>query len=331
MVVKEHQTLSLPNTSKAHIITFFGGTLLSSIGSFAFTTGAMTFMVKGDFPVTYVGFWVGFCRLTGVISSLLFGDLADRYPARRFLVKTEIIALLLSIGLLTTWHGGRDSFSLFFLLSLIRAAILPLQQGARSKISKAIAGSEFTKNLRTAIWLNKATQGATVFSALICIYAAKALSFEYLIIFDGLTFFFSTILLLSLPDEIAAAPAVISGPSVVLSKLGALYRFNPRAALYDCLLCLAFTGVNLTVVRLAGPEKDMIPLLVALGGLCLWFAGPIACHSKFEKSHGLIWGLFGLSWGCFWIGSGRWSFACLLVPFILQRLTFFALRIDTPE
>lgn len=328
MIVKVRNLVSSDFQLKPIAITFFGGTLLSSIGSFAFTTGAMSFMVKAGYPLTYVGYWVGLSRLMGVVSGLLFGDSTDRFPARKFLILTEILALVISIGLLLLWQGGSSTFFGFFVLSLVRAAVLPLQQGARSKISKSIAGQEFAKNLKTAIWLNKATQGATVFSALICLYAIKALTFEWLIIFDGLTFLLSTLLLLALPDFITSSQVSATPVSSisVFSKLKYLYQFNRKAATLDFLLSLVFTGVNLTVVRLAGSQKEMIPLLVAVGGVCLWLAGPIAAHRNFEKFHGALWLLFGLSWATFGVGSGHWSFALLLIPFVLQRLSFFALN-----
>ena len=138
---------------------FFGGTLISSVGNFAFTLGAMSFMVKADYSLSQVGLWVGSSRMMTVVATLFFGGISDRAEPIKFLVITESLAFVISLALLSSWSKGPSWFPIFFSLSMARSLIIPLQSGTRSKISKLLSGNEFLHNLKTAILLNKTTQG----------------------------------------------------------------------------------------------------------------------------------------------------------------------------
>jgi MFS family permease len=309
-----------------HILLFYTGTLISNIGGFTFSISAMVYLAKANYSIGVIGLFIAISRLTGVLSNLIFGDLADRFSPKKYLIGAELFGLIMSAGILWAWQQGREMFSVFFFLAILRSGVLALQQGSRAKLTKSFSENNLSSQLRSAVWLNKVTQGASVFGALLSFFAVQTVSFDWIIGFDAATYLLNGILLLSIPDADPTWSAHTSLPTdSILSKFRMFYSCSPRVAKLDFLNYFALTGVNVWLVRVAGHNETWIPLLVGISGVTLWIGGLIArCH-YFNFIHEWIWISLAVGWAGIGLLTGHSSFVLVLIPFTLQRLAFWTL------
>lgn len=289
------QCLRSPGTVKG---LFLGATLLSSIGSLTFTICTVAFMLKAGYSLSTVGLTVGASRLFPLVANLVCGHLADHLPAKQLIYGSELLAGCCSLLILMSWNAGPTHFPLFLIATILRATVLAVQLGARTKISKLLSDASYQSNARQAIWLNKAMHGSTLFAAIIGWVAIKYLSLQVVIAFDAFTFLLGglVLLLIELPATERLTTVSFKITQVMkstLEKFKSLYQFSPRAAGLDLLLAVSMCGTVTLFGRLAGGHEEYIPLLLGSYGLAVWVAGYLERSLIVQKQHALIWLLLG--------------------------------------
>jgi hypothetical protein len=253
---------------RIHLL-FYLSTLLSSVGSMTFVVCLLVFLLKSGYSLAVAGAITGGNRLVPLVVNLLFGDAGDRVRANRLLIGTEVVAALLTGAMIVLWGHGQDAIALFVAASFLRASVVTLQMGARAKVSKLLSDSSYASNSKQAIWLNKTTQGATIFAGVIGWYAINNLSLEWVMAFDGLSYLFGGAIMLFVP----APPPSTQPRTSITAKFRALYTASPRAAVADVVLAMAAAGATSFSARLAGPDLSWAALLMSAYGVSVWVTG----------------------------------------------------------
>ena len=188
------------STSRGHNDAgrFFAGLLISSVGGMTFTIGLIVFMMRAGFDLFQVSIILGLSRLIPILVSTLLGDIADRTSAKRMVLFTELVAGFSSVGILWSWSRPGHAYLGLATMTVIRSVVLAIQSGSRNKLVKELSGDGYESNAKNAVYYNKATQGATLFAGLLAWLAFEYVNFEWVILFDGATFFLNGLLLLSL-------------------------------------------------------------------------------------------------------------------------------------
>jgi MFS family permease len=163
---------------------FYLGTLISSTGSITFNVCMAAFMIQNGFSLFKVSLILGGQRLLPLFISTLVGHVTDLWHPRKSVVITEICAAICSLGILWGWSLGESGYWFLLAFCLLRASVLSLQGGSRAKISKMLSEADYASNSKNAIWLNKATQGATLFAGVIGWTSFKYLSFSWAVVFE---------------------------------------------------------------------------------------------------------------------------------------------------
>ena len=267
--------------SKSFSSFFYGGALLSSIGSMTLTVSLIGFMLKNNFSLFEVGIVTGLSRLIPILVSTFFGQLADKWSPRSVIIFTEIGAALTSIGLFVGWQRGHDGYLLILAFMILRAVFVSFQTGSRSKIAKLLSQDTLASNAKNAIWLNKATQGATLFAGVLGLFAISFTNFESVILFDALTFIlngFIVFFLISYDEQSESG-----SKQTVIQKFYDLYQSNQRVAVLDLLLAVAMMGTSSIMARLAGSEEQWVSIFLISYGLSVWISGFTERTSFFNK------------------------------------------------
>jgi len=286
--------VTLDQTQKKEVILFYLGTFFSSIGSMTYLVCAMAFMIKAGLSTFEVGLFVGATRFFPILSTLLLGDISDRISPRKLIIVSEVLASIISLGLILAWTNISYSVIPFISLSMIRACILSIQAPSKSKIAKIIAGADYSKNSLTAIWLNKVTHGSALFAAIIGFVFVTKLTMVHVLAFDFLTFLINGIIVWKL--SIGSTKGSDSINFRFFEKFKYLYRYSQRAATLDILLALVMCGANLFSTRIAGTREELIPLFLGSYGLAVWTSGFLERWAPIRKAHISVWVVLGLSY-----------------------------------
>jgi MFS family permease len=244
---------------------FYMGTLLSSVGSMTFTVSLLAFMLKENFSLFQASLILGASRLIPILISKILGGKADEYSPKTVVLVTEIGTALSSIGILFSWLQGKDSYWLLFLFSVTRAMLMSFQNGSKSRVAREFADENYKSQSRHAIWLNKVTQGATLFAGILGWVAFRFLNFKTVIIFDAITFIINGIILFNL--SMHSEPTQSTNKASIFKKFHDLYKFNPRAATLYLVLALVIMGTSSFTARLSGTHQELISLLLISYGL----------------------------------------------------------------
>jgi MFS family permease len=256
----------------------------------------VAFLLKAGYGLEAVGALIGLARLIPVVSNVLIGQYADRFPARTLIVITEFVATLCTLFMLWSWSQGNNYFLLFASIGVLRSCVVAFQMNARAKITKLLSGESYIGNAKNAIRLNRVTQGATFVAGILGYLAIRFLSFEQVILFDGFSFLLGGIVIAILKfddDRIESRPAQ---DERFFAKFKLLYRFASRPALLDLGLAVVVAGSTSLLARIAGDNSALIPLLLASYGLAVWCAGSLEQMPWVKNSHASIWFLFAASW-----------------------------------
>jgi MFS family permease len=251
---------------------FYLGTLISSIGSFAFNVSMIAFMLKSGFELWNATAIIGLNRLlfAGVMTSI--GHITDRVSARSVVAVTEVIAAGTSLCLYLLWVGADTNYPLFAGLCIARGAVVSFQIGSRAKIAKLLSENSFAGNSKNAIWLNKATQGATLFGGVVGFVIIRYFDFKTAIVLDGLTFIANGFFTILLPDfNHVADPAQLHVSWH--QKFSNYFKFNKQAAILDVVLAVSMMGTVAFQSRMAGVTQSWNGLYLASFGLAVWVAG----------------------------------------------------------
>lgn len=255
---------------------FYAGVLVSSIGSSAFANALMAFLVLSHFPLAQASLIIGLQRILPTLGIAVFGQWTDRWSPRKTIVGAEIAAALVSVSLLVVWQGSATNILLLGGLCVVRASVVSFQIGSRAKISKSLSGSSFSGNSSHAMWLNKATQGAALFSGALAWVFVSYFSLEAAILFDLATFVVNGVIVFLLPKSLLPEVEKDAQPDqgeVWSSKFRDFVRLNPTAFLFDVVLFVSTGGLLSYCARLSGAEPQWMGLFLAAYGLSVWVAG----------------------------------------------------------
>ncbi|MBL7542829.1 MAG: hypothetical protein JNL11_03390 [Bdellovibrionaceae bacterium] len=314
---------------------FYFGTLISSVGSLTFNLCMIAFMLKAGFSLGEATLILGLQRLIPAVVVGIWGHITDRLSPRPTVIVVEILAALLSVGLLLLWKGADTPYALFAAVSVLRAIIAAFQAGSRVKITKLLADDSYASNSKHAIWFNKATQGATLFSGLTAVAFIKYLSFEAAIIFDAATFILNGIIIFLMPiggEQESTSSALASWHQ----KFSDYFKFNPKAAKLDLLLAIAMMGTVAFQARVAGLDQSWTALFSASYGLAVWSAGFWEKGGAARIPSSPFWILLGIAYimiGAYgqasWVTVGLFFLKDLTYWMVLHRISGH-IQTDTP-
>lgn len=315
---------------------FYLSTLISSIGSLTFNLCMIAFMLESGFNLGQATLILGLQRLISAVVVGIWGHFTDLLPPKRTVVIVEIIAAVFSVLLLLLWKGAETNYLAFAIISIIRTTVAAFQAGSRIKITKLISDDTYKSNSKHAIWFNKATQGATLFSGLTAVAFIKYLNFEAAIIFDAVTFILSGLIIFFLPVEIKKPEISIGeGPSWH-QKFSDYFKFNPLAAKLDLLLAASMMGTVAFQARVAGMDQTWTALFSAGYGVAVWSAGFLEKRWSLKISSVPFWILLGMAYlaiGFYgqanWLAAGLFLTKDLAYWMILHRISGH-IQTDTP-
>lgn len=273
---------------------FYLGTLISSVGSFSFNTAMIAFMLKSGFHLWNASLILGLNRLLYVLVMTSLGHLTDQISARKVVFVTEVVAAIASLCLYLLWSGTDTNYPLFALFCITRGAVVSFQTGSRSKIAKLMSDETYAQNSKNAIWLNKATQGATLFGGLIGYTIIKYFDFRVAIILDGLTFLTNGLFTLFLPSFDSKASDTNKQVSWHL-KFKDFFKFNKQAASLDVVLAVIMMGTVAFQSRMAGFDQSWVGIYLASFGLAVWVSGFLERGITSRVKTVPFWFLLGIS------------------------------------
>jgi MFS family permease len=331
--------LRLESRSQFVAFLFYLGTFISFLGSMTFTICLIAFMLRAGFTLFDASLIVGVGRLVPIFTSTLIGHKTDTLPAKTTVFITEIGGAIGSLGILWSWHQGKSGYWFLFGFSLMRSVLLSFQTGSLARIVKHFGQDRYQSQSRHAVWLNQATQGTLFFAGILGWIAIRHLSFNWVTLFDAVTYLLNGVVLVLLPmgklKQQEPAPAA-SGPSI-FKKFKDLYHYNARPALLDAALALVMMGTASFTARLAGPKQDWFSLFLISYGLSVWVSGYLEKKSLVHRRSSSIWITLGLSYALLGLypekGPITWSF-CFLKDLsywlLFHRITSY-IQMDTPS
>jgi hypothetical protein len=303
---------------------FYAATFVSSLGSLAFSIAAIPFLLQAGYDLGLVGFFVAAHRITPMIASLVFGDLVDRVEARKLLITSECLAVLLTCGV--AWAWLRQDFGYFTTFACVRASLVAVQVGARARMTRTLASKDSPSERGHVIWLNKFSHGSVLFAALLSWAAASADNFIAVIALDGLSYvaggFLMWFVRIAPPKQ---SPELKSWrPSFnLVSKFRALYAVAPKPALADLALAIVATGTMAMTARLAGDDSTRIPLYITAYGVAVWASGFIEKTAIAQRFFKLYW--YGIAIGMVMAFQCRISLVLSLAFVFLKDLSYWIL------
>ncbi len=272
-------------------VLFYGGTLLSSIGSMTFNVALMAFMITTGYSLLQVSLIIGLQRLLPAIAAFFLGDLTDRLPPRTVVLVTEVAAAIGTLGILWAWNLGPSGYSWLLGFCLVKSAGLQFQSSSRAVISKLLSTEQYSSNAKNAMWLNTSTQGATLFAGGLGFVAVKFLSLEWAIWFDMATFLVSGVCVafIRVGTRAQHAPQSSETSRSILAKFGDFYRFNPRSAVLDALLAVAMLGSASFRTRVAGDHQDWNPIFLLSYGIAVWLSKEVESSGALKARSTSLW------------------------------------------
>lgn len=252
---------------------FYFGMLISSVGSFAYGMSLIAFMLKSGFELWQASLIIGLTRFVPVVTTALWGHLTDVLPARKTVAVAEGIAGLTSAALLLIWSDANTNYPLLVVVCILRSIVVSFQTGSRGKITKLLSDDSYKANSRNAIWLNKATQGATLFGGLVAWIIIKHFTLQTAIVVDAVTFIINGGIAFMIPDFETKTSADATEKTSWIQKFRDFFNFNSRAAMLDAVLALSMMGTMAFMARMAGNDQSWTGLYLASFGLAVWISG----------------------------------------------------------
>ena len=319
---------------------FYSGTLISSIGSFTFNLCLIAFMVKAGFPLVNATLIFALQRIVPLLVIGSVGHLTDRFPGRPTVYVSEAIAGVASLGLLAIWNGLETNYLLLVSLCVIRSIVVAFQTGSKARITKELSDGSFKSNARNAIWFNKATQGAMLFSGVLSWIIIEKSSFQFAVLFDAVSFILNGVSVFFLPKSIASETidaAMSETKESWTKKYFDLFKYSRRAATLELLLGFIAMGTIAFLSRMAGQNQSWVGKYMAAYGLAVWVSGFLERKVTSKFSSAPYWILLGLSFLSLGI-IGTPSTTTLVISFI-KDLSFWVLlhrisshiQIDSPK
>ncbi|MEK6774181.1 MAG: hypothetical protein AABY64_09585 [Bdellovibrionota bacterium] len=137
-------------------LLFYLGTLISSVGSLAFTICLLAFMLKDGTELFYASLIIGLSRLIPVVISTLWGQAADQLPPKLTVLVTELLAATASFGILLSWNHGKGAYWLLLIFCVLKSSVVTFQAGSRAKpLTNPITGRAKLMNNRMQPQMNR--------------------------------------------------------------------------------------------------------------------------------------------------------------------------------
>lgn len=315
---------------------FYTGTLISSIGSFAFNLALIAFMLQSGFHLGHASLIIGLQRLVPVIVTGVWGHFTDNLPARMTVIVAEVIAAVSSIVLLAIWSDGSTNYALLATVCVVRAVVVSFQMGSRAKITKLLSDGTYAGNSKHAIWFNKATQGATLFGGLCGWVIIRHFNFQTAIIFDALTFLLNGFVVFLIPDLDGESQKTTECSVSWREKFRELFEYNKRAATLDIVLAVSMMGTVAFMSRMAGHDQSWTALYMASFGLAVWVAGFLERSISNKISSFPFWLVLGVSFTV--LGQLKTPSVLTLLVFFIKDLSYWTIlhrisshiQMDTP-
>ncbi len=207
---------------------------------------------------------IGFSRIIPVLISTFLGQLGDQWNPRQVLLFSEILAAFSSMGLWLGWGKGVDGYFLVLIFMVMRSVFVSFQAGSRAKIAKLLSEDTYQSNAKNAMWLNKATQGATLFAGALGWIAISYLDFTSVIVFDATTFLINGFIVYKL--VLFDKEKGVQTQQSIHQKFSDLYRFSRKAAVLDLFRKHSLKPVFLALKKRAslrdGGKGDFVSLKV---------------------------------------------------------------------
>lgn len=317
-------------------LLFYSGTLISSIGNLVFSICLLAFMLNSGYDLFSASLIIGLSRLIPVTIQTFWGQLADRLPPRKTIIVSEVIASVMSLGILLSWNHGKEAYWLLATFCVLKASVVAFQAGSRAKITKFLSDESYSSNAKNAVWYNKATQGATLFAGLFAFIIIGHFSFKVAVLIDMASFLINGIfLLLATVEDKPSSPTADKDP--FYKKFLDFYRYNPRAAVLDFFLCLSMMGTMSFMARLGGQDQKWNALFMAGYGFAVWFSGVVERGQYLKNYSKLIWiGLgasyiaLGLTPGGEWLTLSLSVFKDICFWLLFHRISTYV-QMDTPH
>lgn len=329
--------ITKPNiNSAATAPLFFFGTLISSVGSFAFNVSLIAFMLQSGFHLGEASVIIALQRFLPVLVNAAWGHLTDEFSPCLTISIAEGIAALTSVALILIWKNGDTNYLSLVFLCVIRSIVVSFQAGSRSKITKHFSDHTYLSNSRNSIWLNKATQGATLFGGLAGWILIHYFSFKVAVIFDAVTFFINGIIAFIIPNFQNLSEDFSKIRMTWHQKFKDLYSYNNRSAKLDILLLIPAMGTVAYMARLAGDNQSWIGIFMAGYGLAVWTSGYLERGITSKISAAPFWIIFSL---CFLVlGQFKGPGLLPLLILFIKDLSFWVIfhrisshmQMDTP-
>ncbi|PIU00986.1 MAG: hypothetical protein COT74_00295 [Bdellovibrionales bacterium CG10_big_fil_rev_8_21_14_0_10_45_34] len=252
-------------------VMFYSGILVSSVGTFAFNLALVAFMLKANFSLADATLILALQRFIPMLFTAAWGHLTDVIPPRRLIAFAEIFASMASVALYFVWQEANTNYLLLAILCVTRSIVVSFQIGSRNRINKFFSDDTYSGNARQAIWFNKATQGATLFSGLLAWFIISNFDLRFAIIVDAVSFIVNGIIAFMIPNiEFAQATKTISKWS---QKFRDLFTINRQAITLDMILVTSMMGTVAYTSRIAGNDQSWIGIYTVSYGLAVWVSG----------------------------------------------------------
>ncbi len=318
---------------------FYLGTLISSVGSLTFSVCLIAFMLQSGFELWQASLIVGFQRLIPVVATGIWGHLTDELKPQLTIFWCEIVAAFTSVALLIIWKANSTPYLMLLALCVARAVIVSFQTGSRTKLAKALSDDSYSSNSKNAIWFNKATQGATLFSGLIAWFIIQHSNFEMAVLLDFATFALNGLIVFKLPIASVETDKSVADTKPTASwrqKFKDLYHYNPKAATLDLILAVCMMGTMAFMSRAAQSDQTWIGKYMASFGLAVWVAGFLErkvssriSSFPFWMGLGFSFIILALSGAPSWITLGIFFIKDLCYWILLHRISSY-IQSDSP-
>jgi MFS transporter, DHA3 family, macrolide efflux protein len=229
--------------------------------------------------------------------SPLAGVFVDKWNVKWTMIASDVVRGFLVLSLLFVQHDLNAIYGIFFLLSIVSTLFIPAQSVAVRALAPA-AGLMAVNAL-----MSQAVQGSQIISPALSGLLVQWLGANSCFLFDGLSFFFSAAMVMSLPIHRKAA-ATVPGSVLQSMQQGFRFIFTHQAISFVMIAMTAgMFAVRCFGVLLSVYVRDVLASNAALFGTLNsligfgMIAGTQSLHrfaSKISQQYLVIYGLTGM-------------------------------------
>ena len=306
--------------NSSQITWIYWGTLISSLGTFTFPGATVGILTQLHYPIWQIGALMGLTRAGTLVGNFIFGDLPDRFDARKVVLATEIIAFILSGLLMLTWSLGEKLFALFAIAVFLRFIAISISGPSRNKLIKVLSDKYNKDHFHSAVTLNAVTFGPGVLGSILGFLAIKYYSYYWVLGFDAITFIINGAITVFF---IKSTSTIKSQHIPGLIEKFRIYFSHKKLILFDILLTLPFMGTNVLMARLSQGIGYRVPVLLATFGLGAIAAPNLLKMKRNNLTHSLGYG--SLVFAFFGLLFFRDSFPEIIALVFIRNIAYWYL------